>query len=173
MPALSTVIEDTDVTSSYTIGDNAFLNRAVNSVEMQHATSIGAYAFSETSATSAVLDTAIIPNVTSIGTYAFNNQRTLDSFTANSCTSIGAYAFNNCHALNTVSLTGVSSFADSSYIFNATNLHTIYIGNNNGNPIQYNKFLDGTPFVDSSYKGADFRIGIPLANASTDPNSPD
>ena len=111
------------------IGESAFSNTGLESVNLTGITSMGNYAFSGTSWLtkrqqenplvivnnilingSACSGDVTIPNgVTSIGDFAFNYCFTLTSITIpDSVTSIGNYAFENCRKLTSITYKGVN-----------------------------------------------------------------
>ena len=157
--ALTSIIIPNSVTS---IGNYAFdLNTSLASVTFESdslLTSIGAYAFGNTS-----LASITIPNsVTSIGAGAFFNTTSLTSITIpNSVTSIGNGAFNNASALTSIiipnSVTSIGGYA----FYNSTSLTSVTFEGNAPATVGTSAFLNvGTDAVANiGFAATDFGEG--------------
>ena len=98
--------------SATSIGGYAFCGcSSLASVDMPSATSIGENAFSGCSSLASV----DMPSVTSIGMYAFNGCSSLASVDMPSVTSIGIYAFIDCSSLASVDMPLVTSIGRNAF----------------------------------------------------------
>jgi hypothetical protein len=166
--------EDGTSPSDYSIGEKCFQGRtSIKSINLYNCKEIKANAFSIVGDPGGNLSQVVIPSVQTIGSQAFARQKILENITANNCTSLSSDAFVNCKALKTASFTKLQSCSGSS--FNGTNLESIKLGSVNVSnlPVKYeNNFLTGTPILNGS-NISNYKIMIPAANASKDPNSAD